>query len=371
MRKMGPVILTLLIFLSGCAGFLAPPTETPSPTQTTDSVMTSPTPTPTPSPTATPMATLTPTATPTPTPTPTPEPPDNPWKKDPVIVSINNTSNPDRDLTQEVNASLEFWERHGQNYSYYDINYTLVPNATSSDIEVTLVDKLQMCGDTHHLERNYLGCASNLTEGSTPADTEVVRILSERTDAATTETIKHEFGHLHGLGHDDEPQPLMNETSEIRYKSKKDAVSKSNPWKSDNLYVYLDMSDVSEYDHADTREQIKHALDYYSHGADGHVPDSISLQLTNNESRKDITIEVIDSHDADGSSYYEMYGEDVDTDDNLEAYTEGHITIDEIPTEHRGWHAGYWLAAMFGKASTDEFPPPFDDPDHDDREHWW
>lgn len=356
MRTVLVVLVVFIILLSGCVGSTSSDPQKPA---TPEPATSSPTPTATPTPTAS----LTPTA------TPTPEPPDNPWGKEPIVVSINNSVNPDRDLTEEVNASLEYWEEHGLNYSYYEANYTLIPNATSSDIEVRLVEELNMCGFVYKLNENYLGCATNLTEGAVPADTEVVRILDGRTDNSTEETIKHEFGHLHGLGHDDEPQPLMNKSSEINYKSKPDAVNRSNSWDKSNFSVYTNIDDLDGHAQDDTREGVQRAFKYYESGADGHVPEGLGFILVDNRSDADIVINFTDNTD-DKRSIGQLWGHDIDSDDQLEYYTQMRITVNRISLDRRGWHVGYWLASAFGMNSEDELPPPFVDADIDDRENW-
>lgn len=370
------VLTTLLILIAGCSGPAGVQTEltgtedgpTPiTPTTTNggqgDAVQT-PTnePTPTPSPTATPI--------PTPTFTPTPIP--NPWNSDTAIVAINKSVDPDRNYAGLVQAALTYWQEEGAEYRKYDIRFVVRPNASDPDIVVKFVDSLSKCGYEYSLDAAYAGCASVLSAQSNPDDPEVVTILAGLVREDTILTLKHEFGHIYGINHNEEPMPLMSETYDYTFISKPDVSERAYPWQRTNLSVHIIHNpDKTESQHKEVRKQVEHALDYYADGADGWMAANVSFYFVDDREEADVLIQFTDESSKDDGSIGTNWGRDIDTDDNLEYYTFVNISVDGIRVDRRAWHVGYWLGFTFGANEIEELPPPFDEPDSDPREDWW
>ncbi|WP_423745130.1 matrixin family metalloprotease (plasmid) [Haladaptatus sp. SPP-AMP-3] len=299
--------------------------------------------------------------------------PVNPWREENISVAINNSVN-DRNFRPLVRDALDYWEENDSEYGDYEVNYSLKNNATAPDIEVRIVSKLSMCGLTYYLDDDLLGCASILHANSDPDDTEIVRIKAGYTNESTLRTIKHEFGHTHGLSHEDQPKPLMNETFDSTHLPMKNARDRDIPWKSSNLKVYVDYSNVREYDRDDYRDQVNHALTYYSKGAEGSVSSLIQFQMVSSKSDANIVIDFPDSppcaDENDDVSCNSIRGISLDEDPELEYLTSQHISVSGIDEDAIGWHIGYWLADSLVNNKHD-IPPVFEDADYDDRRNWY
>ncbi|XVH31281.1 hypothetical protein ACNS7O_12925 [Haloferacaceae archaeon DSL9] len=131
-----------------------------------------------------------------------------PWGTDPVGVGVTQDVPARRGFVGLVQRALDYWEGHSERYAGYPVTYRLRPNATDSAIDVTLVDGIDVCGETDH-DGTIVGCAP-LVRGRPPAPT-TVRIADGYDDERTLGTIKHELGHTLGLTHDDEPRHIMSE----------------------------------------------------------------------------------------------------------------------------------------------------------------
>lgn len=367
--KTRALLLVLLVLLAGCGGSVeevdtttAQTTQTPSPTQVTTSE------------TATePVETTTESTTETPTTTPRP---DNPWNSKNVTVTIQYKVNESRDISPLVNETLQYWNNHSDEYgAYSDVQFVSAPHKFFADIVVVVVPEIESCGEGD--TDTTVGCASVLDEYDTPTVPERVRVVAGYSDNSTTQILKHEFGHIMGVEHGEEPMPLMEPIGQHTYLSQPDAADRALPWRDSTLSVYVDTGNVTSHDKDEVNEQINHALSYYEGGADGHVPKNVSFTRTENRSAADIRISIPDDafecageRMREGScGMYRAY--DTDTDDAFEYYSRWSIRVRNIDRDAVSWHVGYWLADAFG-LSKDELPEPFVDADHDDRRSdWW
>lgn len=297
---------------------------------------------------------------------------DSPLLRDPwpragaVVVGINQSVTP-RNMTPLVRAAVDYWETTGAKYANYTTDFVVRPDASNPDVVVEFTKEIETCG----IETGaFLGCAPLLDTSTLADDRETIRIETGYTDASTLSTLKHEFGHFHGLEHGEEPMPLMNSTYDATRLPMPNATERANPWMQDSLLVYVDYESFSG-DRDRVQEQVQHALTYYSAGADGYAPAELSVTLTRNASEADIDIRSGDIEGDDGS-IGDTWGMNLDGDSALEYYTNQTITIEGLPTEVVGWHVGYWLATSI--TSDDDpavLPPPFQDADYDDRRNWW
>ncbi|WP_323174842.1 matrixin family metalloprotease, partial [Natrialba sp. PRR66] len=87
----------------------------------------------------------------------------------------------------------------------YEAAFVLDPNATDPDVVVTFVDDVDECGDVD----DAAGCAPRLSSNSRVDPPVAVEVEANLSDESTVIVTKHEFGHVLGLSHDDDPQSIM------------------------------------------------------------------------------------------------------------------------------------------------------------------
>lgn len=297
----------------------------------------------------------------------------DPWlEPGPVTIRINDTGadNPER-YRPLVEQSVEYWEKNDDTYGNYTANLSLRPDAESADIEVRFVEEITDC-DTEDIER-VIGCAPLYNGTGYASGTTLIEVETGYTNETTLSTLKHEFGHVYGRHHGMEPMPLMNETNaNATYLPQPNATERTNPWQNQTLSVYIDYESFSTGE-SELRPQVKHALNYYENGADGHAIDGIQFELTSPNTSANITIVGGKNPcrpEEDGSCGG-LYGSNIDTDQSLEFYNRQEIFINGIDDEAVGWHVGYWLGYSIGLASNQsELPEKFRDADYDDRRSW-
>ncbi|MFH5800447.1 matrixin family metalloprotease [Haladaptatus sp. CMAA 1911] len=362
-------VLIFLILTAGCAGKLEEkPTTQTSSTEIIESTLSTPSPSPTTT-SSTIDRTTTSEITTTLATTTAASVPDNPWEKEEIVVQVKNQQN-NRNFKPLVRKALDYWEENDSRYGDYEINYTVTTDSRDPDITVEFVQDIPICGDSF----GVLGCAPLINGTNRVYSMETVQIEVGYTNHSTLQTLKHEFGHTHGLEHGDEPMPLMNASGEVDDLPMPNVDERDLPWQSEQLSVFVDYSNVSNFYRDDYKEQIQHTLNYYDEGADGTVPKAVSFQTTENRSAADIVIDFPDSvqcGDSSEGSCGSFWGISPDADDELEFYTQGYINVAGIDEDAIGWHVGYWLGYAF-EGVPEDLAPPFQDADYDDRrDDWW
>lgn len=364
MKHVQILAVVVLLILAGCGGSVQDTTSTSSATTTattTESTTTTATTT-----TTTEETTSTPTTT-------TERPPNNPWASETVRVGVHNIANRSRDITPLVNETIAYWNNHSE-YADYNVTFVSAPYQRDVDVIVEFVYQIPECGRNDD-EHTTVGCASLLEQYHTANQPEYVQVVAGYTNESTKTILRHEFGHLLGIEHGEEPMPTMKALSKHTYLSQPNATARALPWQNETLSVYIDMENQSYRQTA--REQVEYALSYYEAGADGHVPSNVSFVVTENASAADIVVSSPTAVTCGGGRDPEascgwVWGYDTDTDDALEYYSLAKIRVGhQIDAKAVGWHVGYWLADAFG-LSADELPPPFVDADYEDRRsEWW
>lgn len=292
----------------------------------------------------------------------------DPWPGSPTVVAIDATATDGRPVEGLVADALAYWARNDDRYADYTTTFVLRPNATDPDVVVEFVPNLTACGADHN--ETTVGCAPVLSTQALADRPTTVRVETGYTNASTTLILKHEFGHVLGLDHSDEPTLLMVAwTDRLQTFPQPDATDRALPWNDATLSVYVDRATLPGSD-AQIDRQIGAAMAYYNGGADGYVPAELSLTRTDDRAAADI---VVTGRDLDRQSNETLLGESVDTDPAIEYYTHQTILIDtDLDPATLGWHVGFYLGdSLVAPDRIADLPPPFDDPRTDDRREWW
>lgn len=301
-----------------------------------------------------------------------PDPNGTPWPwQSTVTIGVTDETGGDRDYRPFVDETLAYWVAHDEEYGDYATDFEFRPNASNPDVEIRIVESILQCGVHTPIDGRFTGCASLLDGDAVAKHTEVVEISYDQSDESIVTTMKHEFGHLYGIEHGEEPMPLMNASFRGETLPRPNATERDLPWRSNTLTVYVDDTNVSKYDRDEVRREVRGATDYYESGADGYVPDNLTFEFVSNESVADVTVVFLDSFgDGSGGSDVRVYGRDTDGDGALEHYTSGTIRVADIEDDRVGWHVGTHFGYLLGLDTVDDLPPPFDNPRRDDRDDW-
>lgn len=292
----------------------------------------------------------------------------DPWPGEgPVTVSINNSIAPDRSLVPLVRDALQYWQENQDEFGDYQVEWKLEPDNRDADIEVRFVNSIAECGD--EFSDNFIGCASILEPTYLAEDQEVVRIGAGYTDESTVKLLKHEFGHLYGRTHGEDPMPIMSATQETELLPRPNVSEKPYAFESAPLEIYINYSTFSDPD-SRVRAQVEHAVDYYNDHPDEYRPSSVSLSFTRDKAEAEVIIEERDLDcQSGGCSDVFYYGFDPDGDDAFESYSTMYIQLSNLDLETYGWHTGYWLSLAFQAYPRSEVFHP--DTDYDGRRNWW
>jgi hypothetical protein len=301
----------------------------------------------------------------------------DPWPtEETVTVNLSVRSGEDRDWEPLVRAGIDYWQGEGSQHATYSQEMVFDPDAADADITVTVVEEIPECGIHEGTETRALGCAGRYNTSVLAGETVPVQIETGWDDRTTVQTVKHEFGHVYGLTHDDEPTSIMNATySEAATAPETNVSDRINPFGPGPVDVFVDTDSFSAPASA-VRAQVRHAVEYYDAGADGAVDPSVDVRLHDDRETADVVVESGDlsvcSSAGDVGSCGILSRRNTDFDPAWEYYERQNVTLSGVETETIGWHTGYWLGFSVAAAETEsELPAPFRETDPEHKRDWW
>ena len=387
------LLVTLLVVLAGCSSLPGPANDGDAPTSVTDEpsgAAGSPT-TGTPgesSPTteATPRDTAeeasTPrvvvrtdeasTATETPTPTLDVQSADNPWGKDTVTVALVEGGHEEIDYAKSLSGALDYWNANTQ-YGDYTVRFVAIDDVDEADVRVEIRNSVESCG-VEHSDR-VLGCAPLLVTRTAADPPETVTIEAGYNPESTEEIMIHEFGHVLGIQHGEEPEQYMQPNETVYRTAQPNVSERGYPWRTTEFRFYAATEDLPEHERDDAREQVEHAIEYYERvkDEDDDVPENVTVEWADNRSDANVVVEFPETTASGDSGVSQLggVGPDLDGDGSIEYYANITVSLADIDTEAVGWHTGNWFGQALG-LNESTLPAPFrsDDP-RDWRDDWW
>lgn len=290
----------------------------------------------------------------------------NPWGEETLTVVVANDASPWRNVTGIVATALRYWERNDGRYAPYQVDYTLQPDARNPDVVVRYVDEVGPCAGTSSTES--VGYAPQVGRDETPPRPATVCIRAGYTDLTTLTVVKHEFGHLLGIGHDDPPQPLMRTNRERTTLPQPSESFRRFAWLEPNVSVYANYSGIYARREYRARRQLAHVTEYYDRTGSAVLGRTVSMSLTDNRTRADVVVRFPRQSQCPtpnwGSCGTVVRGPDGEPQIQL--------TLTNAHEEAVGWHVGYWLGFTFDPTHRSQLPHPFRNTTyHDRRAAWW
>ena len=133
----------------------------------------------------------------------------DPWPTaETVTVNLSVEVEDDRDWVPLVREGIDYWQANQDRYGNYTQDFEFRPNASEAAVTVAIVEDINQCGVEDGVTE-ALGCADRYNRSLLARDTVDVRIEAGWDDRTTIRTVEHEFGHVYGRAHGQEPMPLM------------------------------------------------------------------------------------------------------------------------------------------------------------------
>ncbi|WP_324759965.1 matrixin family metalloprotease [Haloarcula sp. GH36] len=291
----------------------------------------------------------------------------HPLAEETVTVAVDGTPR-ERGLTS---SAIRYWNENAGQYIDFNVTFRVLAGDGSQrdpDVVVTYTESVTGCGD----DDLSAGCSPrpNASTGlERPAEIEVQRGLSNE---STILVAKHEFGHLLGLRHDDEPQSVMYHERDLSTRDRPNASERAYPWEEARITVAVRNGSLPAEERAVYREEVAYAVAYFRSGADGAVPSNLAVRTVEDPDAADVVVTPVENsqcRDSPGSCSL-VRGEDPDDDSALETYRRVEIETQGIDTDAISWHVARQLAQALG-ITRDELSAPLTTRDPEQRRGQW
>jgi hypothetical protein len=296
---------------------------------------------------------------------------DDPWLG-PGSVTVGVDAVDGRNYTPLVRDALSYWEDASEADAWYSVDFQIDNDAVHPDIQVTFVNNVQRCENEG--EGYVLGCADLLEPQYAPVGQARVEIALGYTNASMRDTLRHEFGHLHGIDHGEEPMPLMAAfNADAERLPATDAVDRALGWETAALQLYVEY-DSFDQQRSGIESQARHAAEYWEWFTRTRDRTAVNITLVESDSEADIVIRggELPCTTLTAGSCTTWNGTDTDGDEKLESFSRQQIHIREIPAEKVGWHIGSNLMYTLGGARTvQDGPEPFIRASAHERRTWF
>lgn len=293
------------------------------------------------------------------------------WSETTFVVGVDVDADDNASkYVRAVENATAFWETNAEQYLGHPVEFTVDPDADDPDLVVRVVGAIEQCGSDDHAA----GCAPYIEDLRVQADTVTVRIRRGFNQQSTSLVTTHEFGHVLGLNHADEPQAVMQSKIVLASTPERNATERPVPWSDPTLSVFVDDSTLPSADRAAVQTQVDHAIDYYNDGGEGTVPENVTFVRTDDRSSADVVVSFPESPPCGEppNSCSKISGVDPDNDGARERFTSAEIFVSGLSTEAVGWHVGRWFGAALGADDHADLPPAFRDASfRERRSDWW
>ncbi|MBV0925491.1 matrixin [Halomicroarcula limicola] len=293
----------------------------------------------------------------------------HPFAEETVTVAVSGT---DRERALAA-AGLAYWEENASRYAGFNVSFRVLgpdetPDGGTADVRIEFVETVTDCGDANY----SAGCAPRLnasTRVDRPADVSIQRGLA---NGSTRLVVQHEAGHLLGLSHADSPQRVMRHERTLATLPQPNATERAVPWDDRALTVAVLNGSVPADERPAYREEVEYALAYVRDGANGTVPENVTVERVSDPETADIVVRPTDSAACrtDAGSCALIEGTDPDRDGAIETYTRVEILLVDVDTDATSWHVARQLLDALG-ASRDGFPAPLVDATYEERRGEW
>ena len=293
----------------------------------------------------------------------------NPWGEREVTVAVRSKGrNASATQRAAVTAATKYWNDNHDAYSAYDIEFTVVTNADRADVVVEFVPYIDTCGglDSGAIT---LACAPKYESGEAADVPTTVKVREDRPREALADSVKHEFGHLLGIGHGEAPMPLMQERARFEPRTAvRNASERTYPWYDTVLTVAV-VHDTT-YDSGALRAHLREALDYYERGPPDWDRPTPTFRIVSDPTQADIVLQVTreDACDVGGGYCWSVTGEQLDRDAAIEYYTRFEATFGGVDPQYFSWYAGRAIGFALGAEAESQLPSTFVHPENADSE---
>lgn len=274
----------------------------------------------------------------------------------PVNVTIVNR---DGEVTPRhrtaLNRTIDYWNSNAEKYSDYPATFTFVSSQSDADIVVAMNEDIRRCAEG----TDALGCAPIL-DRTAPASTPItVQVETGFTLEDTTEVMQHEFGHVLGLDHGEEPMPLMSESTAAELaRDVQNLNSRSYGFQKSTLGVYIDNESFGDSSD-NVRSGVIEAIEWYEEGNAEATPEDFNMVLVDSEAEAELVVR--QNRTACSGTYYWCtlpYVTDLDTDDQPEYYSVAYINLRHGSNEKVAYNFAKGAGFVIANAPTSDDAPP-------------